>query len=339
MFGSIFLCLSIAASAATTEKECPTIDHRSRLPPVRHQGSPGWCYANAAADLLSFATGENISSVGLAIQYQLNKAKVDRKDPSQSAIARFFSNVGYDWGISHIKTEEGGTLYAGVEGSKDVGLCRESDLPGRYELWDLGSGNKTQNYSQFVYENLNEWNKTPNAKRGKWTALAPETNSCNSLDSLRRFFPGVRASDFREILGKTRPSEDPVIHLYKKACSNRVAIPPVEPEVKNWNQNERKRLLEYLDAQLKDHPVGVAYNAKILQDPKARGPANHASSIVGRQFRNGQCEYLVRNSWGSDCEDGEYSPEYKCEGGNIWIPADVVEKAVDFTTVLKARAK
>lgn len=327
------LLIALTGAAAKTEKECATIDYRSKLPPVRHQGSEGWCYANAAADLLSFETGENISSVGLAIQYQLNKAAVDRKDPTNSLTARFFSNVGYDWGTTHIKTNEGGTQYAGIEGSRDKGLCRESDLPGRYELWDLG-GNKTQTYSQYVYENLNDWNKKPNSERGRWTALAPGSATCNATDSLRRFFPGIRENDFREVLRATLPSEDPVIALYKKACANRVPFPKVKTEVKEWTPKSPKGLIDYIDGQLQSHPVGIGYNSKILKDPAAKGASNHASSIVGREFINGQCMYIIRNSWGTDCDEWDYNPSYRCEQGNIWVPSSVIENGTTHTTVL-----
>jgi hypothetical protein len=46
---------------------------------------------------------------------------------------------------------------------------------------------------------------------------------------------------------------------------------------------------------------------------------SHASVVVGRRpGARGGCEYLVRNTWGTSCN--QYA--YPCRAGEIWVPAD-----------------
>jgi hypothetical protein len=51
--------------------------------------------------------------------------------------------------------------------------------------------------------------------------------------------------------------------------------------------------------------------------------AIHAAVLVGRKYNKEKksCEFLVRDSYGPDCEDAEGKPRYdrKCENGNVWV--------------------
>ena len=48
------------------ERDCSTLDFSSRLGPIRDQGYVGTCYAHAAANLVSFETGLQISAGQIA---------------------------------------------------------------------------------------------------------------------------------------------------------------------------------------------------------------------------------------------------------------------------------
>jgi hypothetical protein len=48
----------------------------------------------------------------------------------------------------------------------------------------------------------------------------------------------------------------------------------------------------------------------------------HASIVVGKRQKNGSCQFLIRNSWGTDC--GAYAKNWECEKGQIWIDADAL---------------
>jgi hypothetical protein len=90
-------------------------------------------------------------------------------------------------------------------------------------------------------------------------------------------------------------------------------------------------------------PVGISYCANVLKRGKNfKGIASsditghkykqkdgkddcgrHASIVIGSREKNGSCELLIRNSWGTSCST--YSNDFDCEQGNIWIPQDVLQ--------------
>jgi hypothetical protein len=69
--------------------------------------------------------------------------------------------------------------------------------------------------------------------------------------------------------------------------------------------------------------VGITINSAILQG--SSGSA-HAVNIIGCRTVNGTKEYLIHNSWGSDCNSyhTRYRAADKCQGGKVWIPATTV---------------
>jgi hypothetical protein len=51
----------------------------------------------------------------------------------------------------------------------------------------------------------------------------------------------------------------------------------------------------------------------------------HASLIIGRRRNSvGTCELLVRNSYGTDCNNYNDSVKKNCEKGNIWVARDLI---------------
>ncbi|MGZ3687514.1 MAG: hypothetical protein ACXWP5_08330 [Bdellovibrionota bacterium] len=80
-------------------------------------------------------------------------------------------------------------------------------------------------------------------------------------------------------------------------------------------------------------PVVIHYSAYVLEKGKSYRPAidgtnNHASLVIGsRQSSSGQCQLLVRNSWGTTCR--WYSSDWECDGrGDVWVDADFLLQAI-----------
>lgn len=48
----------------------------------------------------------------------------------------------------------------------------------------------------------------------------------------------------------------------------------------------------------------------------------HASSIVGRKMINGQCQYMIRNSWGLSCSPYHEPYRSRCQKGHVWVTED-----------------
>ncbi|MBC7714327.1 MAG: hypothetical protein H7177_13365, partial [Rhizobacter sp.] len=65
------------------------------------------------------------------------------------------------------------------------------------------------------------------------------------------------------------------------------------------------------------------------------GKPDHESTLIGRKFNpeSGQCEYLIKNSWGGgDCQQ---TSSIKCEDGNFWVPRTALKNNIDSATWLK----
>ena len=81
-------------------------------------------------------------------------------------------------------------------------------------------------------------------------------------------------------------------------------------------------------------PVGIVYCEDVLWHEDFTGVTNgsinsscsvyHVSVVIGQRFSNeGKHQFLVRNSWGSSCN--QYT-NWDCERGQIWVDADKLAK-------------
>ncbi|MBD64576.1 MAG: hypothetical protein CME62_05190 [Halobacteriovoraceae bacterium] len=108
-------------------------------------------------------------------------------------------------------------------------------------------------------------------------------------------------------------------------------------------------LIEHVDARLNaGHPVSFNYCKDVIHDPNYRGitavypqtefacrSSYHASIIMGSRQRNGRCEYLVRNSYGSSCH--AYENIWDCENGDTWIEREALMSNTDRMSWLEAK--
>ncbi|MBF0299239.1 MAG: hypothetical protein HQK51_10995 [Oligoflexia bacterium] len=95
---------------------------------------------------------------------------------------------------------------------------------------------------------------------------------------------------------------------------------------------------QILDSLGKGMPIGVGLRAGFIvkgpdwkedkgisDEEKSKLSTGHAVMIIGTRFnpQKDQCEYLVRNSWGTSCNP--ISKEYEClpHNGSFWIPARI----------------
>lgn len=80
-------------------------------------------------------------------------------------------------------------------------------------------------------------------------------------------------------------------------------------------------------------PVGITFCMQTLTEKTSDGLRNgvpsekcnpHSAVIVGRQQKNGTCQFLVRNSWGTACT--RYHPSLQCQNGEVWIDASALTR-------------
>ena len=84
------------------------------------------------------------------------------------------------------------------------------------------------------------------------------------------------------------------------------------------------RFLPKLDELInQENPVAIVYHRDFVI-PNGGDNELHTSILVGREFRDGQCQYLVRNSFGPT--EGQYTRDN--ERGHFWISEKEIHENV-----------
>ncbi len=285
------------ASARAEEKKCqPVVDLRNEaLGEVRDQDSVGWCYAFAAADLLTYKLGKKISALDIALTN------------NNSWINNLFLKLGYGE-----QDMDGGWAPDAVKNIKAAGgVCLEDKIKSQ----DNGYGSLFSALST-----IHNYKKTGSQDR-----------SANCSQAVRTLFPGIDDKLFSEIA--ERSSQSSIVKmLQENACKKRINIDGINVRSTSaYFESGRKELFDVMDEQLgkRKNIVAISYNAELLYDRHYNGKlGGHASTVVGRRYnsKNGECEYLIRNSYGRGCSG--YDPYLTCEEGNVWIPKSILVKGI-----------
>jgi hypothetical protein len=86
-------------------------------------------------------------------------------------------------------------------------------------------------------------------------------------------------------------------------------------------------------------PPGFDFSEFISKENTTPAPAKktspHAMIIIGNEINpeTGECNFLIRNSWGEDCS--KFNSKVKCEKGKLKIPASLLETFSIKTTEIK----
>ncbi|MBC76332.1 MAG: hypothetical protein CME64_09980 [Halobacteriovoraceae bacterium] len=293
----------------------------------RSQGSSGWCYGFVAADLLSVEAEVPLSSTHVSSIY--NSAIF--KEALENEKGKFYiyktykrtSRKGSDPEFKKILS--GGNIYWAVKDSVDKRyLCSEKDLP-----FDASGLETTK--SELI-------NNLENIKKLEWPSL-PSKLGCERAKSIVEFL-GVNASVYevwKLILNNnvnislekltSMSCKDPV-KLDSSIEVKRLKIPKADSKKyarssfgKRKLERDTKKIIKAFKkiGYLLSHgrPVAVNYNANHISIVEG----DHSSSITGRRWKNGRCEYKVRNSWGESCIEYNDSDITGCnrEEGSFWV--------------------
>jgi hypothetical protein len=77
-------------------------------------------------------------------------------------------------------------------------------------------------------------------------------------------------------------------------------------------------------------PLAIGYASDIIyKGHNYKGKPDHESTLIGRRFNksSGQCEYLIRNSYGDDCS--LVAPSLECDKGNFWVSRTLLQKNIE----------
>lgn len=311
----------------TTQNGCrgPEIDLSNQCPPITNQGEMGWCFAFATMDLFACNGKGHFSPNSIAVDQIEDKFKnqlltyVGIDDIVED------DELGAGGGIAYaakILQEKGGCPYNAFPQNMDfeTDLSRLKHLISRTRMTTRLRSSSNRFNSQLVNELILE-------TEGEFGRGNPEA-------LLREVAPGLSIEEAKNIALNSRDVQSNLAAIINKSvCKNRV-------EVKDKFDLVELVVQENVDAhvlisdQLKQNKVpGITYHHKVMYSQGFyRNNPSHASTIVGRRWNDqkNQCEYLVRNTWGSD-----YCPPRasKCrDDGHAWFYSDDILSATGGVT-------
>jgi len=320
----IFGALSLLNLSTAQAENCSPVDLAKEMGPVRHQGDIGWCYANAAADLLSHRyrhelKGEQVSALYTALMFN----------------TKFYENTF----VSKIKQtitdgliSEGGSIYLAVRTSIAEGFCpRTTDD----HFTQNGTRKSLQTKLQMglKLKALYDQRKMPQ--------LQAAIKKIRTTDSILN---EVTDNRLYKILANSTPNTF-LKGLADELCRGKKFQPKTEsdvdlvlrPRMMGLNQGLFTEINYELD---RKRPTGVGYYSTLFKsyDLPIDVADVHASVIVGRKKINGQCNYKLRNSWGAGCNYKNPAFQGKgCEAGNVWIPENKFKKYLYAVISLKEK--
>ncbi|MBL7545303.1 MAG: hypothetical protein JNL11_15905 [Bdellovibrionaceae bacterium] len=168
----------------------------------------------------------------------------------------------------------------------------------------------------------------------RYQANRKDCNCCKS--AFNSLFPNLEEQKILDI--SRAVSRDALLKaLSDEACKPRIKMDNIEVGFKGKSfLGDTTEVFNEIDTQLNRRNIlGMAYNAKLLYNKEAKDFGGHMSVVVGRRYnrQNGECEYLIRNSWGRGCSS--YDAHYTCEAGNIWMPKSVLAKGIHNVIYIK----
>ena len=327
--------LRTRGQAQTTARQatCSAIDNRR--PPVdfaRNQGRTEWCYAYAASDLLSHRYGQLVSAVAVADSYNRTMPWQDLRRPFAS---------------SEVEVDRG-TGYMAASAALEHGLCLESDVRSRSGPNDDSIASSVRALERLVtdYQEAIELTYVSGSEgimgiggtgprsdynRENWREFVTMISQCyfggNPQNRLiANLFPGLDYYEFLEVLHQTN-RQDALHDFIQRACVRHTMTP--RPEVGHAIlQTSPRNYFDIFDRELEQGDIAtVGYSSSVLRQPWLPPRGQHVSSLVGRRFNpaTGNCEYLIKNSYGPNCN---YHESLTCEEGMIWLPEERLARSV-----------
>ncbi len=332
VFLSILLCSF--AQAAIDSTGCSDSDASSELGDVRSQGNMGWCYANTAADLISYRF---------------------RKDWGYKQASANFIAFGYNYKQNSSEPgtyifTEGGDIRAATSYASEFKYSCRRELDNVFILGGLNLQLKQKLHTAEKLKNLFNRRNQSAAALNEYDDFISELNEKKSIIT---FLMPQFAATQEEALAAQKASlakslsldlNLAVVDIAKNVCQPyqlpmslpREQIRRVHGDVDQYYDKlqkkivyEKPNMLNIIDRELTDgNVVGIDYSINLIS-PNLKDTDSHASVLVGRSMDivKGQCMYKIRNSWGKGCVDhwnGADYPRYnatvKCEeSGHVWV--------------------
>lgn len=288
------------------ESSCPTIDLRSRLGAIRNQQDLRWCYGYTAADLVTYQLQKNNQ------QMFIPDAGIDQQVSAFQMVAEYQSGRA---GQSLVSSQRTGGFTADTlqQVFSSARICTEAQI--------RSVGGSRSAFLQSLKDMAKQRFSGVEIEPGKKSAELARINTEREVveEELNRIC--------------TTPLHD-LLKVDSLRDNNRTS--PKDPSSipkQEFGDKIRRALAE-------GDIIGVDYFASFLVANGSDASADHsrhASSIVGQRFMNGKCHYMLRNSWGPNCN--LYVEPYKsqCRNGVIYVEEEQFLSTVYGTSRVQAQ--
>ncbi len=317
----LFSGITAVANEADDVGDCTYMDQRWALGPVRDQGDIGWCYANTAADLMGHEyykelNGQQVSAIDIALNFNQSLRRDAFTEGGSGYLALNFYLATQD----HVclQTVENQFMHEGLRIPLKEKLDTINELKDLYDLQHNAA--------------------TAAAANAAWSGFF---SVWENLKKHKSIIFSMGEQKLMQLLANSSRKDLPK-NIANALCVGHNSRPlKIKSDLKFWYAEYGGKWLGEdiamfkLNQQLdRGNIVALAYYGSILQSPTQEldPKSMHMSSIVGRQWRSDthQCEYLIRNSWGSGCyyKDNPKLRKDACEKGNIWMPEALIRKSM-----------
>lgn len=326
LFAVLVFATITQADQTIDEQNCSTKDFSASFGPVRDQGNIGWCYANVAADMLTY-------------RY---KNELQGRRVSAGYVALAFNEVMWKK-----PNDDAGDVIPAVLAAEYFGVCTTD-----FEEAALKSGpfetirDKINNL--VLLKTVYDKKKKNPAYRDPFEAHLNRYISSNSLInkiSREELEYTLRNSSVRTF---PRKLADRICDKDKKKLKFKLDLNFeffLFEGIKNFifqkgtdvSKSGKAGIINSINKQIsRDKPVAAAYKTNIFYEPGSdyyKNAGSHVSVLVGRRWnkQSKTCEFLLRNSWGKNCYS--YSnPELKgkCDPntGYVWLSSEILKRSV-----------
>lgn len=283
--------------------QCEKVDLRENQPQLqsyfekyRSQGGLDWCWAHAAADLLTYRVGAPVSASDLAFRGLADRFPnnfLELIDGLGSPDVRGFPSDAFSV-------------------AKKYGVCLEVDAPSDDSPYKPKFNPITRGVAQVL-------RLRDDIRQGRVQGTDYADFAC--FKPVNEIFPHLNVEDIFSILRKT--SDDTAVDAFDLLsqinCANRrVELPDLRFDEKKWGTSKSK--VRILHEQLSNgNPVIISVPLRLILGEDESG--NHALTVFGRELRQGKCEFLVRNTWDLLCSilAEKYVKNCNSRNGTFWM--------------------
>ncbi len=305
------------------KSECSDIDIRDKMKPEikkhfstpRNQDGIGWCYAFSAADLLTAEMGEPVSASHVSAIF--NK-EIDNS---------FFMKFGYNIGrlltdSTFDESYEGGWVDRALENAVDEKfVCSEKALP--FDKNHYGETAEVIKRLEKIKESIDNDEISPRY-------------SCVEIEVLKlKALSNIRVSEIYSILEQDNMNTALAEILEKNCKDNLIKLKKFKvkslhkPRLSRINRDRSRSEEKRAERRLKKYygkvgevlsagkPLGISYDVSDIMDSSG----GHASVLTARRWKDGKCQFKIRNSWGKGCRSYDMNKIEECNygEGSFWV--------------------